>query len=411
MNERSELSSAVQSDSLATKRGILQKLFSIWFEGFVYNQIWEDPRVDLAALELNETSRVLTISSGGCNALNYLLAGPASVTAVDLNRCHIALLDLKIAAVRRLPAYEDFFDLFGRGRSRKAGTDYLKYIAPGLNKDARDFWGSNTLVGSLLYGDRITYFSNAGLYAHSRNGYFLRLFHRVAALAGLDPARIVEAKTAAEQEAIFKEQIDPFFDTLFVRAVGKLPVTVFGLGIPPQQFEELKAELEEGTTVIDIFRERVRRLACGSPIAENYFAWQAFARRYDTDDRIAVPDYLKEENFGVLRARIGRLSTAVASVTDMIEQGHKGEFDRFVLLDAQDWMNQDQMTRLWTAIAEKAEPGSRVIFRTAAAASPLERNLPPEIINEFQYESGRSREFFARDRASIYGGFHLYIRK
>ncbi|MGD9587517.1 MAG: DUF3419 family protein [Pyrinomonadaceae bacterium] len=407
----SELSSAVQSDSLATRRGMLQKLFSIWFEGFIYNQIWEDPRVDLAALEIDGSSRVLTISSGGCNALNYLLADPESVTAVDLNRCHIYLLDLKIAAVRHLPGYEDFFELFGLGRSRNAGSHYLRYIAPHLNKDAREFWGSNTILGSLLFGDRISYFSNGGLYDHSRNGYFLRFFHRVSHLSGLDPGRILDAKTPAEQEAVFKEQIGPFFDTLLVRAIGKLPVTVFGLGIPPQQFDELKADLTDGATVIDIFRERVHRLACGSPIAENYFAWQAFARRYDAEDRLAVPDYLKEENYELLKARIGRLSTSIASVTDVISNEPEGAFDRFVLLDAQDWMNAEQLTSLWTAIAEKTGSGARIIFRTAAADSPLERNLPPEIMNEFHYEAERSKELFPLDRASIYGGFHLYIRK
>ena len=104
------LHSAVRSEKASSKQGFLQKLFAVWFDAFVYNQIWEDPRVDLQALQLDENSRVLTISSGGCNALNYLLQGPRSVTAVDLNRHHIYLLNLKIAAVNYLPSYEDFFD-------------------------------------------------------------------------------------------------------------------------------------------------------------------------------------------------------------------------------------------------------------------------------------------------------------
>lgn len=69
------------------------------FDAFVYNQIWEDPRVDLQALQPDENSRILTISSGGCNALNYLIENPASITAIDLNRHHIFLLRLKAARV------------------------------------------------------------------------------------------------------------------------------------------------------------------------------------------------------------------------------------------------------------------------------------------------------------------------
>lgn len=71
------LRAAVQNESISSKQGLLQRLFAVWFDAFVYNQIWEDPRVDLQALRLDDDSRVLTISSGGCNALNCLLKNPA----------------------------------------------------------------------------------------------------------------------------------------------------------------------------------------------------------------------------------------------------------------------------------------------------------------------------------------------
>ncbi len=110
---------AVKTDRVTSRRGLLQKLFSVWFDAFVYNQIWEDPRVDLQALQLNGDSRVLTISSCGCNALNYLIENPESVTAVDLNAYHIYLLQLKLAALQFLPTYEDFFAFFGFGKHKR----------------------------------------------------------------------------------------------------------------------------------------------------------------------------------------------------------------------------------------------------------------------------------------------------
>src|SRR6476620_8798897 len=114
------LQQAIRNANVSTKQGFLQNLFAFWFDAFVYNQIWEDPRVDLKALQLDSDSRVLTISSGGCNALNYLLADPRSVTAVDLNRHHIYLLNLKLAALKNLPTYEDFFAFFGFGKTADA---------------------------------------------------------------------------------------------------------------------------------------------------------------------------------------------------------------------------------------------------------------------------------------------------
>jgi S-adenosylmethionine-diacylglycerol 3-amino-3-carboxypropyl transferase len=214
-----------------------------------------------------------------------------------------------------------------------------------------------------------------------------------------------------EQETLYKNHIDPFFDTLVIKTLGKLPVTMFGLGIPPQQYDELKKDLADGGSVIDIYRERTKRLACDYPIEENYFAWQAFGRKYDTDKRMAVPEYLKEENHATLKANADRLTTKIGSATDEIARSEKGSFNRFVFLDAQDWMDPETMTELWSAIAEKAESGSRIIFRTAGEASPIEVNLPPGLRDRFHYEVELSKELFKQDRASIYGGFHLYILK
>ena len=41
----------------------------------LYNTCWEDPALDRIALKLTSTDRLLVITSAGCNALDYLLAG------------------------------------------------------------------------------------------------------------------------------------------------------------------------------------------------------------------------------------------------------------------------------------------------------------------------------------------------
>ncbi len=402
---------AVKQKEASKKQGILQKLFAVWFDAFVYNQIWEDPRVDLQALKLDENSRVLTISSGGCNALNYLVENPESVAAVDLNRHHIYLLNLKIAALEFLPSYEDFFAFFGFGKGEKCFENYQKYIAPNLDENTRKFWESNSFFGKLFNGNRINFFNKGGLYEHSRNGYFLRFFHRFARLLGCRADQILKAKSSAEQEELYQKYINPFFDSFFIKTIGKLPITMFGLGIPPQQYEELKKDLTDGSSIIDIYRERAHRLAVEYDIKENYFAWQAFARKYDTENRQAIPEYLKKENYETLKNNAENINTKIGSITEVIKQNPKETFNRFVFLDAQDWMNAEIMIDLWQAIAENAEKDSRIIFRTASSASPIETNLPKVLREKFQYEEDFSKELFKQDRASIYGGFHLYILK
>ncbi len=405
MSERQLVLKAVTQKDVSKKQGILQRLFAVWFDALVYNQIWEDPRVDLKALELNDSSRVLTISSGGCNALNYLIANPQSLTAIDLNRHHIYLLNLKQKALRHLPSHEDFFNFFGFGKHENNVKKYKQYISHHLDQDSKDFWESS----ALLRKPRINYFAKNGLYEHSRNAYFLRFFHKFSHLLGCKPEEILKAKTSAEQEQLYRKYIAPFFQSFIIKSIGKLPITAFGLGIPPQQYAELKNDLAEGVALIDIYRERAHRLAVEFPVQSNYFAWQAFGRKYDTEERQAIPEYLKHENYEMLKARVEKLTTKIGSVTGEIKLQPKNWFNRFVFLDAQDWMNAETMTELWASIAEKGETGSRIIFRTAGSRSPIETNLPSDLRAKFTYDNARSKELFKQDRASIYGGFHLYV--
>ncbi|WP_457825309.1 DUF3419 family protein, partial [Staphylococcus aureus] len=81
--------------------------------------------------------------------------------------------------------------------------------------------------------------------------------------------------------------------------------------------------------------------------------------------------------------------------------------DGYVLLDAQDWMTDEQLTELWTEIARTAKPGARVIFRTAGEPTILPGRIPDEILAKFDYDEEKCREMTTRDRSSIYGGFHL----
>jgi len=79
-----------------------------------------------------------------------------------------------------------------------------------------------------------------------------------------------------------------------------------------------------------------------------------------------------------------------------------------VLLDAQDWMDDDQLDTLWRQITRTARPGARVLFRTAAEPSLLPGRLDDALLGRWTYHEAVSADLTARDRSSIYGGVHLY---
>ena len=55
-----------------------------------------------------------------------------------------------------------------------------------------------------------------------------------------------------------------------------------------------------------------------------------------------------------------------------------------------------------------AQPGARVIFRTAGEDSPVTSALTAPVLNQWQYDPAASAEAVKHDRSSIYGGFHVY---
>src|SRR5437763_1099543 len=94
----------------------LEKLSSRMFaavhgRNLVYNTCWEDPALDRIALAFQPDDRVVVITSAGCNALDYLLAGAGEVNAIDVNPRQNALLELKVAGIQGL-SQDAFFELF-----------------------------------------------------------------------------------------------------------------------------------------------------------------------------------------------------------------------------------------------------------------------------------------------------------
>ncbi len=393
------LKNAVHQHKVTSKKGLLERLFTLSFKGFVYPQIWEDPEVDLNALKLDKTSRIMTIASGGCNVMNYMTESPQKIKAIDLNPAHVALTRLKIAALKHLPDYESFFLFFGHADEKRNIENYDKYIAPHLDSFSKKYWEG----WSPFRGRRINYFTK-NVYQFGLLGRFISTVHILAKIYGEDPREILTAKTMKEQGEIFDRTIGPIFDKKIVRFICNMPPALYGLGIPPAQFDDLKGNQE----MADVLKARLRRLAADFPIEDNYFAWQAFGRGYDKSYKQAVPRYLKEKHYQALKANADSVEVHHTTITGFLEAQTPKSLDCYVFLDAQDWMNSEALGVLWKEVVRTARPGARVIFRTAGDDSPLTKALPKAILEKFSYEAAESAKAVAKDRSSIYGGFHVY---
>lgn len=390
------------------KKDIWDKLFVKAFEGLVYAQIWEDPEADMLALNLNETSRIVQIASGGCNMMAYLSRMPEKVDAVDLNRHHVALNRLKLSAIRHLPDYDTYFDFFGRADQKSNILNFDRYIADHLELQTRAYWSSQKFIGIR----RINGFQK-NYYRFGLLGRLIGLVHFVSAAYGKNPRKTFEAILAtpdqAERERLFEEGIGCLFSKKFIGLLGKIPAMLYGLGIPPAQYEAL---VRSGNgDIMKTLYDRVRALALGFPPEENYFAWQAFLQKYDTEQRRAIPTYLKPERYQAIRNNAHKATIHHINIIDFLKSLPANDRTAYLLLDAQDWMSADVLTQLWTEITRTARPDARVVFRTADFTSPLEAALPAEILSQWTYDKDLSRQVSNADRSAIYGASHVYIKK
>jgi len=397
---QNQLREAVHQNETLTKDGLLERLFSRLFHGLVYPQIWEDPVVDMKALEIGENDNLVCIASGGCNMMSYLSAKPASIVAVDLSPAHIALNKLKLSAAQNLPSYESFYRFFARADHAENIAMFDSYLVDRLDPATRDYWTSRTVSGR-----RISMFAR-GFYRYGLLGRFIGFVHIIAKLGRVNFKPLLAARTMEEQGQFFDEKIAPLFDMRLVKFLARQRASLFGLGIPPAQYDKLAAD--GGGDVIPVLRERVRKLMCDFPIQDNFYAWQAFNRAYEDRASASVPPYLKMLNFEAVRSAAGRVRVLNQSLTDMLAQEPSGSKQCFTLLDAQDWMTDDQLNALWGEITRTSEKGARVIFRTGGADDILPNRVKADILERWTYDAEASSEGFKTDRSAIYGGFHLY---
>jgi S-adenosylmethionine-diacylglycerol 3-amino-3-carboxypropyl transferase len=396
------IADAVHNSRTQEEATVWDRIFAFWFRRLVYTQIWEDPEADLAALQLPLGSTIVTISSGGCNALSYLTAQPAQVYAVDLNEAHLSLLKLKLAGIRAFSKYSDFWQFFGEAASPANAQLYRYRLRPLLDSDARAYWDRRNSIGRPRYA----YFTN-GFYRHGMLGRFIGLAHLVAKLARVDLAVLLTGDIDSPERIAALARLDWLFHSPLARMMTRTPALLFSLGIPPQQ----RALLGAGAPLNEVLHERLLRLINGHPNETNYFAWQALHRSYPGPGDRCLPPYLQRSQFARMRNDAGLIIPVHANLRQFLEGLPAREVDAVVLLDSQDWMAPEEIRGLWDTIDRAGSDSVRIIFRTAGTESALESEDLAPLREIWLRDDERSDIGFQLDRSGIYGGFHCYVRR
>ncbi len=372
----------------------------------VYSSCWEDPEVDRQALGLNGDDRVLVVTSGGCNALDYLLAGAGRVDAVDSNPCQGHLLEFKAAAIRALD-YHSFFRIFGAGGCTEIRTVYGDAVRSVLSPGARAFWDRNL---RLLNGGgwRKT------LYHKSTSGTIFRFLveylYRVKRLRTAIERMLCASSLDAQRE-IFREcGVRARLDTRAFRRLLSSQAVLSLLAISPLQCAEVARACSGGwaSFALDAISTAFHRTL----LRQNPFWLVAFTGRYTNE---CHPSYLRPDSYERLKHLLpGRLHIHTATVTGYLRSQAEESFTKYVLLDHLDWMSWPALSGEWSQIVRTARPGSRVIFRSAGATAGFLDNVSVErgsarrsLQSLLSFDRSLSDRLHRLDRVCIYGSFHI----
>lgn len=360
----------------------------------IYNACWEDPRIDRALLALDSHSRVVMLTSAGCNALDYLLDAPAEIHTVDVNARQNALLQLKLALFRQ-GAFEDLFLMFGRGTHWEMNPLYQQ-LSTHLPDFARDFWDKH--LGYFdSSGPRFSFYYRgaSGLAAWLFSRYLLQV-KRSLRNGFMD---LLECQSLREQQTTFAK-IEPTLWDQLTRWCVQQPLLMSMLGVPRTQIQLM--EQTDGT--IHRYVDRcLRHVFTEIPMCDNYF-WRVYLTGSYT--RTCCPNYVKAEHFGTLHQYAGRIFTHTATLHDFLLL-HPGEYSHFVLLDHQDWLAHhapDTLAKEWRLILANSRPGTKILLRSASAQPDF---LPSDARARLRFFPEQTEPLHQLDRVGTYASVHL----
>lgn len=366
-----------------------KKIDQVALSELVFTLNWEDPKSDLKALRIQPRSTIVSITSGGCNTIEFLLHGPDKIYAIDINPAQNFLMELKKAAFHKLN-YREFACLMGLNDSEDPWLVYNK-LKDGLSSPALNFWNANRPLiagGILLKGRYEKFVSIAGKAIN-----FIQGKRRVRGLFA--------EKSLEEQQRYYDEVFDTWrFKMIFRLLFNKQMLARRGLNADYFHFDDGSSSFAES------FYQRARNAFRNIPIENNYFLALYLLGRYLKED--AVPEYLKEEHFDMLKARVHRIEAVTEDAKTWLQSMPDQSVDGFALSNICELKSEEDTAALFKEVARVGKEGAGVCFRNLM----IPRGVPEPLKDIIQKDETLSQQIIKEDRSFVYGKVAAYtIRK
>lgn len=350
----------------------------------IFTVNWEDPESDVKAIAMKPGQSLLTITSGGCNTLNFLLNDPERIYAVDINPAQTWLMEFKIACIKNLN-HDEFISLLGLKDCEDRLTLFSK-IEHDLSNEANLFWNSNIKM------------IKKGILCNGKFEGFVKIAGNILSLlqGKKKIAKLLSLQTVKEQKEFYSKRWDnKRWKMIFRLMFNKKRLAKKGLVAEYFHFDDGAQSFSES------FYNRARKALCDIPVRNNYFLSVYLTGKYSNES--GLPLYLLSQHYEHIKSNVDRIKLITADTKYWLESMPGSIIDGFCLSNICELMSEEDTKKLFTEVIRTARPGAKICFRNLM----IPREIPNDLVEVKKNES-LSNELLAKDRSFVYSKVAAY---
>jgi S-adenosylmethionine-diacylglycerol 3-amino-3-carboxypropyl transferase len=329
------------------------------FRDILYAQCWEDPEIDRIAFKINPEDIVFSITSGGCNALSFLIDDPKKIICLDLSRYQNYLLSLKINAFRAL-THTELLEFTGVRPSLKR-LELFEKIKPFLPEEEKSYW--TTKLKDINRG--IIHCGRYERYMHLLKGLFRIVIGRQVI------NELYTTESIEQRELLYAGKWNNFRWRIFCRIFLS---RAFASMLFDKAFYRY---LDPDFSFEKYYMSAVKRAVTKLPLYENHFLAYILLGNYY---RSNFPVYLKGENYNLIRNRLDRIEIVTSACHDYFRSLPAGTISRFNFTNIFEWMSLQEFNSLLQETIRVAADGAVLTYRNHLVTRKRPESLADQII-------------------------------
>jgi S-adenosylmethionine:diacylglycerol 3-amino-3-carboxypropyl transferase len=300
---------------------------------YIYSISWEDYDVDEKIMMYKKGDDILTLTGGGCNILNMCMED-ANVYCVDMNSAQTALLELKIGAVRC--DYKTLWNIFGDSKPMQ-NTETL---TENMSEESKCFWEKKK-----------HYITKGQIYERGGMGLITRILRKLK----------LKFDTLEEQK-IFINKYNKYVNFV-LRFMNMMKIDWlfywWCLGIPNNQLNLITKT--DKRKIIE-YKNHIMNAFLEYTVEENHYYHLVINGKYKKE---CCPDYLKEENYEILRRNIGNIDIKTGLFKDRLQER---KYDKIIIMDHMDWLDETEQVSLVEVLRQQCR--KMILLRSASVHPP-----------------------------------------